>query len=128
MTGGQNPGSEYNPSSNILYNSITNMKLPCVYILANKPNGTLYIGVTSNLVHRVWQHKNDVVEGFTKQYGVHRLVWYEVHDTMDAALTREKALKWWKRAWKITLIEENNPTWTDLYDEVCGQQGPERNE
>ena len=104
------------------------MKLPCVYILANKPNGTLYIGVTSNLVHRVWQHKNDVIEGFTKQYNVHHLVWYEVHETMDAALTREKALKWWKRAWKITLIEESNPTWTDLYDEVSGQQGPERNE
>ena len=62
-----------------LYNSITTMKLPCVYILANNPNGTLYIGVTSNLVQRVWQHKNDVAEGFTKRYGVHRLVWYEVH-------------------------------------------------
>ncbi|MCE2463565.1 MAG: GIY-YIG nuclease family protein [Dehalococcoidia bacterium] len=102
------------------------MKLSCVYILANKPNGTLYIGVTSNLVQRVRQHRNDVAEGFTKRYGMHRLIWHEVHETMDAALTREKALTWWKRACKIRPIEESNPTWTDLYDEVRGQQGPER--
>ena len=77
------------------------MKAPCVYILANKPNGTLYIGVTSNLVQRVWQHRNDLVEGFTKRYGVHRLVWYEAHENMESAITREKMLKRWKRAWKI---------------------------
>ena len=93
------------------------MKAPCVYILANKPNGTLYIGVTSNLVQRVWQHKNDLVEGFTKRYGVHRLVWYEAHESMESAITREKMLKRWKRAWKIRLIQEANPKWSDLYDE-----------
>ena len=93
------------------------MKAPCVYILANNPNGTLYIGVTSNLVQRVWQHKNDLVEGFTKRYGVHRLVWYEAHENMESAITREKMLKRWKRAWKIRLIQEANPRWSDLYDE-----------
>ena len=95
------------------------MRIPCVYILASKPNGTLYIGVTSNLVQRVWQHKNDLVEGFTKKYGVHRLVWYEVHGTMDSAIGREKALKKWNRAWKIGLIERSNPTWADMYEEIC---------
>ena len=93
------------------------MKAPCVYILANNPNGTLYIGVTSNLVQRVWQHKNDLVEGFTKRYGVHRLVWYEAHENMESAIAREKMLKRWKRAWKIRLIQEANPKWSDLYDE-----------
>ena len=93
------------------------MKAPCVYILANNPNGTLYIGVTSNLVQRVWQHKNDLVEGFTKRYGVHRLAWYEAHENMESAITREKMLKRWKRAWKIRLIQEANPKWSDLYDE-----------
>ena len=93
------------------------MKAPCVYILANNPNGTLYIGVTSNLVQRVWQHKNDLVEGFTKRYGIHRLVWYEAHENMESAITREKMLKRWKRAWKIRLIQEANPKWSDLYDE-----------
>ena len=93
------------------------MKAPCVYVLANKPNGTLYIGVTSNLVQRVWQHKNDLVEGFTKRYGIHRLAWYEAHENMESAITREKMLKRWKRAWKIRLIQEANPKWSDLYDE-----------
>ncbi|MDE2715634.1 MAG: GIY-YIG nuclease family protein [Chloroflexota bacterium] len=90
------------------------MKTPCVYILASKPNGTLYIGVTSNLIQRVWQHKNDLVEGFTKRYGLHRLVWYEAHESMESAITREKMLKRWKRAWKIELIDKDNPTWSDL--------------
>ena len=94
------------------------MKTPCVYILASKPHGTLYIGVTSRLVQRVWQHKNDIVAGFTKRYHVHRLVWYEVHGTMESAITREKALKRWNRAWKIELIEKTNPTWSDLYDDI----------
>ncbi len=94
------------------------MKLPCVYILASKRNGTLYIGVTSNLVKRVWEHKNDLVEGFTQKYRIHHLVWYEVHDEMEAAISREKQLKGWKRKWKIGLIEEMNPEWTDLYESI----------
>ena len=94
------------------------MKSPCVYILASNPYGTLYIGVTSDLVQRVWQHKNDLVEGFTERYGVHMLVWYELHETMESAIAREKALKKWNRAWKIELIENSNPNWADLYDEI----------
>ena len=93
-------------------------RLPCVYILASQRNGTLYIGVTSNLPQRVWQHRENLVEGFSKQYGIHRLVWYEVHSTMAAAIQRERQLKAWKRAWKIRLIEEFNPGWKDLYDEL----------
>ncbi len=95
------------------------METPFVYILASKPRGTLYIGVTSKLVQRVWQHKNDVVAGFTKRYQVHRLVWYEVHGSMESAITREKVLKKWRRAWKIALIEKTNPTWADLYDDIA---------
>ena len=95
------------------------MKIPCVYMLASKRNGTLYIGVTSDLVQRVWQHRNDLVEGFTKQYGVHGLVWYEIHETMESAIGREKALKKWRRAWKVRLIEEGNPDWVDLYEEAA---------
>jgi len=90
-----------------------------VYILASKRNGTLYIGATNNLVRRVWEHKNDVVEGFTKKYSVHQLVWYEVAGTPDAAITREKQLKKWNRAWKLKLIEEKNPHWKDLYQEIA---------
>lgn len=85
-------------------------------MLASRPNGTLYIGVTSDLAARVWQHKNDHVEGFSKKYGVHRLVWYESHETMESAIAREKVLKKWERAWKIKLIEKMNPQWDDLYD------------
>ena len=87
-------------------------------MLASQAQGTLYIGVTSNLVRRVWQHKNDVVAGFTEQYGVHRLVWFEQHATMEAAITREKQLKKWNRAWKIELIEAENPQWKDLFDGI----------
>ena len=94
------------------------MKLPCVYILASRPNGTLYIGVTSNLLQRVWQHRNDFTAGFTRQYGVHRLVWYETHPTMEAAITRERRLKKWDRAWKIQLIQDANPSWRDLYPDI----------
>ena len=94
------------------------MKQPCVYIMANKPNGTLYIGVTSDLVQRVWQHKSDLVPGFTKRYGAHTLVWYEGHETMESAITREKRLKEWKRAWKVELIEQGNPSWRDLYAHI----------
>jgi putative endonuclease len=92
------------------------MKDPTVYILASKRNGTLYIGVTSDPIARIWDHKRDVVEGFTKKYGVHILVYLESHETMDGAITREKQLKKWNRAWKIRLIEEQNPNWNDLYD------------
>jgi putative endonuclease len=89
-----------------------------VYILANKRNGTLYIGMTNDLKRRVYEHKVGLNEGFTKQYDVHHLVWYEPAATAEAAITREKQLKKWNRAWKLRLIEERNPTWTDLYDEI----------
>ena len=90
---------------------------PCVYLLASRRNGTLYVGVTSHLTQRVWQHKGDLADGFTQRYGVHTLVWYQVHDTMESAIAREKAIKGWKRAWKIGLIETSNPQWRDLYEE-----------
>ena len=88
---------------------------PCVYLLASKRNGTLYTGVTSNLLKRVWEHKNNVVEGFTKKYNVHILVWYEVYETMESAIQREKAIKNWKRSRKIKVIEATNPNRGDLY-------------
>jgi putative endonuclease len=91
-----------------------------VYILASKRNGTLYTGVTSDLIQRVWQHKHDMVEGFTKKYGVKKLVYYEVHDNAESAVTREKRIKKWRRKWKLRLIEEKNPQWTDLHDEIVG--------
>ena len=94
------------------------MKQPCVYILASGWDGTLYIGVTSDLIKRVWEHKNDMIEGFTKTYRVHNLVWFEQHETMESAILREKAIKEWKRAWKVELIEESNPKWRDLYSEL----------
>jgi putative endonuclease len=93
-------------------------KKPYVYILASKRNGTLYVGVTSDLVQRIWQHKNDLVEGFTRKYGVHMLVYAEPHDDILSAIRREKAMKKWKRAWKITLIQEHNPTWRDLFRDI----------
>lgn len=92
------------------------MKQPCVYLLASKRNGTLYVGVTSNLPQRVWQHRNHLVEGFTRRYGVDRLVWFELHETMLSAIAREKAIKDWRRAWKLELIEKQNPEWKDLFD------------
>ncbi|MBZ0068855.1 MAG: GIY-YIG nuclease family protein [Thiobacillus sp.] len=94
------------------------MKQPCVYILASQRNGTLYIGVTSDLIKRVWEHKQNFVEGFTRQYSVHDLVWYEQHEDMLAAIAREKMLKEWKRAWKLELIEKMNPEWKDLYEDL----------
>ena len=97
-------------------------RLPCVYILASKRNGTLYVGVTSNLTGRIWQHKNDQVDGFTKRYKVHTLVWNEVHGTMESAILREKVLKEWKRTWKLELIEATNPNWPDLYPDILGTQ------
>jgi putative endonuclease len=94
------------------------MKYPSVYILASKKNGTLYIGVTSNLVKRIWQHKNKVVSGFTDYYQVNTLVYFEQFDDMYTAITREKQLKKWNRAWKVSLIEKANPNWNDLYDDI----------
>jgi len=91
-----------------------------VYILASSRNGTLYIGVTSQVVQRVWQHKQGLAEGFTKQYGLKTLVWYEQHDTAESAITREKQIKKWERKWKVGLIETENPYWNDLYDDVAG--------
>lgn len=93
---------------------------PCVYILASGRNGTLYIGATSNLPKRIWEHREGVVDGFSKQYDVKRLVYYEFHETMDAAITREKQLKKWNRAWKLRLIEAENPDWEDLFDQLNG--------
>jgi len=93
-------------------------KNPFVYILASARNGTLYVGVTSDLLKRVWEHKNDIVEGFTKRYAVHRLVWFERHETMENAISREKTIKEWKRKWKLELIEKQNPDWVDLYDRL----------
>jgi putative endonuclease len=93
-------------------------KQPCVYLMASKRNGTLYVGVTSNLVKRIWEHKNHLVEGFTKKYGVTTLVWYEAHETMESAIQREKAIKNWNRAWKINLIARMNPQWRDLYADL----------
>jgi putative endonuclease len=87
-------------------------------MLASKPNGTLYSGVTSNLIKRIWEHKNSLVEAFSKQYHVHTLVWYEVHHDIHSAITREKQLKKWNRQWKIRLIREMNPEWTDLYESI----------
>jgi putative endonuclease len=93
-------------------------KQPCVYILASKRNGTLYIGVTSDLVKRGWEHRTNAVDGFTKKYGVHILVYYEVCDDMISAISRERQLKKWRRAWKLRLIEERNPEWRDLWQEI----------
>lgn len=93
-------------------------RIPCVYMLASQPRGTLYIGVTSDLPGRVWQHRQGYVDGFTRRYHVHTLVWYEVHAVMDSAILREKALKAWKRVWKIRLIEDASPIWRDLYPDI----------
>jgi putative endonuclease len=93
---------------------------PAVYLLASGRNGTLYIGVTSDLVKRVWQHREHVVKGFTDTYGATRLVWYESHGTMESAIQREKRLKKWNRAWKLALIEAMNPCWEDLWPSILG--------
>jgi putative endonuclease len=95
-------------------------KEPCVYILASKRNGTLYVGVTSNLVQRVFQHRENLADGFTKQHGVHTLVWFEQHASMEAAIVREKQIKKWRRVWEIGLIEAHNPAWRDLWPEIVG--------
>ncbi len=95
------------------------MKQFYVYIMASQRNGTLYIGLTSNLIKRVYEHKNDLVEGFTSQYGVKNLVYFETFDDFDNAVKREKNIKAWKRAWKLEEIEKANPQWHDLYDTIC---------
>ncbi len=91
---------------------------PAIYILASQRNGTLYTGVSSALVKRVWEHKNDFVDGFAERYKVHALVYYELHADMNSAITREKQIKKWNRAWKIKLIETDNPEWRDLWEEL----------
>jgi putative endonuclease len=93
-------------------------KQPCVYMLASRRNGTLYVGVTSNLIQRVWQHRNDVADGFTRRYGVHTLVWFEAHERMESAILREKQIKRWRRAAKLELIEKINPDWRDLWADL----------
>lgn len=90
-----------------------------VYILASQRNGTLYTGMTSDLVRRIGEHKTSAIEGFTKDYGVHILVYYEVHNDVTEAIKREKRLKRWERRWKLELIEKANPQWCDLYAEIC---------
>ena len=97
------------------------MKQPAVYLLASTRNGTLYVGVTSNLIQRIWQHREGSVEGFSSDYLVKTLVWYEMHSTMESAIRREKALKKWNGAWKLKLIEERNPEWIDLWPEITGE-------
>ena len=96
-------------------------KQPVTCILASRRNGTIYIGVTSNLVGRIWQHRNHVVSGFSHRYCVTQLVWYELHETTEAAIAQEKRLKKWERAWKIRLIEQSNPYWNDLWSDIMGQ-------
>ncbi len=96
------------------------MKQPAVYILASKRNGTLYTGVTSNLIKRIWEHKNGLIEGFTKKYRVHQLVYFELHENMPSAIAREKQIKKWNRDWKIEIIEKENPEWEDLWPRILG--------
>ncbi|MDP4604822.1 MAG: GIY-YIG nuclease family protein [Erythrobacter sp.] len=90
-----------------------------VYIMASRRNGTIYIGVTTDLAKRVWEHREGLIEGFTKKYGCKTLVWFEHPDTIEAAITREKQMKEWRRAWKLRRIEEMNPDWNDLFELVC---------
>ena len=104
-----------------LLNSYNQMKQPAVYIVASQRNGTLYIGVTSDLIGRIWQHREGVVEGFPRTYEAKILVWYEMHATMESAIMREKAIKKWKRSWKSRLIEERNPDWIDFWPEINGE-------
>ncbi|MFN3314643.1 MAG: GIY-YIG nuclease family protein [Hyphomonas sp.] len=101
------------------------MQFSYVYLLASQRNGTLYTGVTSDLVGRVWQHKHDVFAGFARKYGCKTLVWFEMHDEIDAAIRKEKQVKRWHRAWKLRLIETVNPDWRDLWDELVAGVFPE---
>ena len=94
------------------------VKQPCVYIIANRHDTTLYIGVTSNLVHRIYQHRNKLISGFSQQYNLTKLVYFELHQTLESAITREKRLKKWQRKWKERLINDLNPWWCDLYEQI----------
>ncbi len=94
-------------------------KSPCVYVLSSQQNGTLYTSVTGDLIKRIWEHKNHLVEGFSKKYGTDILVYFEMHVTMEVAIMREKQIKKWNRKWKLRLIEKHNPEWNDLFDEIC---------
>ncbi len=96
---------------------------PYVYIMASRPRGTLYVGVTGNLVQRVWVHRDAIMPGFTRRYGVHMLVYYEAHDLITDAMRREHNLKHWPRRWKIELVEAMNPKWEDLYPQIVGFEG-----
>ena len=96
-----------------------NDKRPCVYILTSKRNGTLYVGVTSDIARRAWEHRSNAVGGFVRDYEVHRLVFVEFNETMADAILREKRIKKWRRAWKLELIERHNPQWRDLWDELA---------
>ncbi|WP_045444282.1 GIY-YIG nuclease family protein [Tepidicaulis marinus] len=95
-------------------------RLPCVYMLTNRPGGTLYAGVTRDVIRRVWEHKTDAVDGFSKKYQLHTLVYAEFHAIMPDAILREKQIKGWRRAWKVALIEKDNPQWRDIYEELAG--------
>ncbi len=94
------------------------VRRPCIYILASRRNGTLYVGVTSDLARRAWEHRTDFVPSFTQRHGIHRLVYVEFHASMEAAILREKRIKRWKRSWKLELIERDNPEWRDLYADL----------
>lgn len=96
------------------------MKIPSVYMVTNRKNGVLYIGVTSNLIQRVWQHKHKVVSSFSERYNLDKLVWFEFHETMESAIRKEKLMKTWYRQWKINVIVEMNENWDDLYDSLLG--------
>jgi putative endonuclease len=102
----------------MLNNVVAYVKTYFVYIIASNKNGTIYIGVTNNLTKRVWEHKNEVADGFTSKYSVKKLVYYEDHSEIESAIRREKRLKKWERKWKLELIEKNNPQWLDLYDKI----------
>ena len=106
------------PQGGVPVVALKDMKTPCLYIITNKTHGTLYVGVTSDLVQRIWQHKNGLIEGFSKRYGLKMLVWFEQHESMESAIVRERNVKYWRRDWKIQLIEESNPTWRDLYSDI----------
>jgi putative endonuclease len=99
------------------------MKYFFVNILCSKRNGTLYTGVTSDLIKRIYEHKNDLADGFTRKYGIHHLVWYEMHRSAETAIPREKQIKKWNRRWKLDLIEKINPNWNDIYDELINSTG-----
>ena len=111
---------DYNNAHYVLLRHGKMNKSFCVYILSSKKNGTLYVGVTSDLIKRTWEHKESLVDGFTKKYNVKKLVYYEQHQNAQSAIQREKQLKEWKRKWKLELIEKLNPKWSDLYDSLLG--------